>query len=92
MGKFRNIEQIGNQLAHHLTGIVVVVVGEGQLLVMVKELLAHIPLHVGAHHVALVADVVFAQRLNHIHGEHPGSDERKGAQYGLAAASEKSPG
>ena len=36
---------------------------------MVEKPGPHIPLHVGAHHMALVADVVFAEALEHIHDE-----------------------
>ena len=67
--ELRDVEEIGDQLAHHLSGIIFAVVGEGQLLIMIKQLLAHVPLHIGAHHVSLETDIIFAQTLNHIHKE-----------------------
>ena len=33
---------------------------------MVKKLLTHITLHICAHHMALVADIVFAKALNYV--------------------------
>ena len=52
MGKLRNIKKVGYQLAHHLSGIVLIIVGKGQFFIMVKQLLSHIPLHLCSHHMA----------------------------------------
>ena len=92
VGEFCNIKQIGNQLAHHLAGVVAVVVGKRQPLIVVKELLAHIPLHLGAHHVSLIADVIFAQALDHIHGEEPQADGEKSSQDDRAVLGKQSSG
>ena len=68
-GEFGDIEQIGNQLAHHLTGVVLIVVEKESFFVVVEQLLTHVPFHVGAHHVALVADIVLAQALHDVHDQ-----------------------
>ena len=80
VGKFRDVEQVGHQLAHHLSGIVPAVIGERELLIVVKELLAHVALHVRAHHVSLIAHVIFAKALDEIHCQKPQCNERKGAE------------
>ena len=36
---------------------------------MIEQLLAHIPLHIGTHHMSLVADVIFAETLYDVHDE-----------------------
>ena len=40
-----------------------------QFFIMLKELLTHIPFHVGTHHMTLIADIIFAQALDHVHQE-----------------------
>jgi len=69
MGKFRNIKKITDQFAHHLTGIVLTVIGERKLLIMVKKLLAHIPFHVRSHHMSLITYIIFAETLDQVHQE-----------------------
>ena len=69
--KLCDIEQVRDKFAHHLAGIVLTIVRKGQLLVMVKELLAHITFHVGTHHMALITYVVFAEALDDIHARRP---------------------
>ena len=72
--KLCDIEQVRDKFAHHLAGIVLTIVRKGQLLVMVKELLAHITFHVGTHHMALITYVVFAEALDDIHGQETDRD------------------
>ena len=43
MGKLGNVEKVGHKLAHHLAGIILIVVGKRKLFIVVKKLLAHIP-------------------------------------------------
>ena len=69
MGEFRNVKQVGDQLAHHLTGIILIVIRKRKLFIMIEQLLAHIPFHVGSHHVALIADVIFTQALGGVHDQ-----------------------
>ena len=57
---------------------------------MVKELLAHIPFHMGAHHVSLIAYIIFAQALDEIHRQKRQGDERKRAEDHGAVFCEKS--
>ena len=47
---------------------------------MVKKLLPHISFHISAHHMSLIADIIFAQALDHIHKEQPYSNPRKHLQ------------
>ena len=77
MGAFRDIEQVGNKLAHHLAGIVLIIIGKGKLFIMIEQLLAHVPFHVCAHHMALIADVIFAQALNDIHEKKTDSQRKE---------------
>ena len=65
-----DIKQIRHQLTHHLTGIILIIIGEGQLLIMIKKLLTHIPFHIGSHHMSLIADIIFAKPLNDVHEQH----------------------
>ncbi len=84
-----DVKQVGHELAHHLAGIVPAVIGERQLFIVVKQLLAHIPLHVGAHHVSLVAHIIFAQALDDVHDQKSCREERQSAQDGSAVLCEK---
>ena len=77
MCKFGDIEKVTDQLAHHLTGIILTIIGERQFLIMVKKFLAHIPFHVCTHHMSLIRDVVFAETLNDIHEKKTSGDERE---------------
>ena len=92
VGHFGDVEEVGDQLAHHLAGVVGVVVGEGEGLVVVKETLSHVPLHVGPHHVALIADVVFAQGLNDVGGQQGKADGDQTGQDGLRGAGKETVG
>lgn len=83
VGEFRDVKEVRDQLAHHLAGVVLIIVREGQLLIVVEEAGAHVPFHVGAHHVSLVADIIFAQTLEHIHDEKPEADKRQGMEDGF---------
>ena len=72
-----NIKQIGHQLAHHLSGIVLVIISKGKLLILIKKLLPHIALHIGTHHMTLITDVIFAKHLYNVHGKHRQPDRHK---------------
>ena len=89
MGKLRNIEQVTDQFAHHLAGIILAVIGKRQFFIMLKELLTHIPFHVGTHHMALIADIIFAQALDHVHQEQSDADPWEGMQDHAFILSEK---
>ena len=69
VGELRNIEQVTDQFAHHLSGIILAIIRKRQFFIMLKELLTHIPFHVGTHHMTLIADIIFAQALDHVHQE-----------------------
>ena len=87
--EFRDIEQVGHQLAHHLPGVVLTVIGEGQFFIMIKKLLAHVPLHVRTHHVPLIAHIIFAQALDDVHDQKSGGDERECAQDDITVLCKK---
>ena len=72
-----DIEQIRDKLAHHLTGIVLIIIGEGELFIVVKQLLTHVPFHVCSHHMSLIADIVFAQALHKVHDKQCDGDRRQ---------------
>ena len=80
MGKLRNIKKVGYQLAHHLSGIVLIIVGKGQFFIMVKQLLSHIPLHLCSHHMALIAHIIHTKTLNDIHDQKAQANGKKGLQ------------
>ena len=61
--KLGNVEQVTDQLTHHLTGVVLTVIGKGQLFIVFEEFLTHIPLHLSAHDMSLTADIIFTERL-----------------------------
>ncbi len=91
MCHLRDIEKIGNQLAHHLPGIVAVVVGEGQLLIVIEQLLPHIPLHLRPHHMSLASDIIPAQCLNNVcYKKHDGK-KRKGVHDLIPGSLEQRP-
>ena len=77
VGKFGDIKQIADQLAHHLAGIVVVVIGKGQAFILVKQILPHIPLHMGAHDMALGRHIIFAHRPHGIHNHQSRSQQKQ---------------
>ena len=78
VGKLGDVEQVAYQLAHHLPGIVLVIIGKGKLFIVVKQLLAHVPFHVGAHHMPLVAHIIFAKALHQVHDKQAGADGKQG--------------
>ena len=47
----------------------IVKIGEGQLLILIKEVTAHIRLHTHAHKVTVVANDVEANRLQYVHAK-----------------------
>lgn len=72
-----DVEQIGDELAHHLAGVVAVIVGEGEALVLVEQVLAHVALHARAHDVPPGGDVILAEKAHHIHREQSEADGAK---------------
>ena len=85
MGELCYVEKIRDQLAHHLSGIILGIVGKRKGLVVVDKLCPHIPFHIGTHHMSLVADVVFAEALENIHDEKADGNGKECGQDGLCA-------
>ena len=85
MGELCYVEKIRDQLAHHLSGIILGIIGKRKGLVVVEKLCPHIPFHMGAHHMSLVADVVFAEALENIHDEKADGNGKECGQDGLCA-------
>ena len=65
--KFTDIKQIADQPAHHLAGIVSIIIGKGQAFILIEQFLAHVPLHHGTHDMSLRGHIIFAQRPYRIH-------------------------
>ena len=91
MGELRHIEQVAGDAGHDLPHLGVAVIGEAHLLQMLKQGVAHVPLDVGAHHVAPGHhDVVghgvdqAQQHINAAHLEHIGHGQGGGAAAGQA--------
>ena len=89
MRKFRDVEQVRYKLAHHLPRVILTVIGKRKFFIMIEELLAHIPLHIGSHHVALITHVIFAQTLENIHDQQSGGDPWQSMQDCAAVACEQ---
>ena len=67
MRQLADVKQVRDKLAHHFSGIILVIVGKRQALVLIKKFLAHIAFHARSHHMALVGDIVPAQVADDIH-------------------------
>ena len=88
MGEFGDLKQVGDQLAHHLPGVVLIIVGKGELFIMIEQIPAHIPLDPGPHEMALVGHIVFAEGLDHIKEKKTRKQQGKGVQDGFLAPGE----
>ena len=64
MRKFCNIKQVRDKFAHHLSGVVLIIIRKRKFFIVVKKLLTHIPFHISTHHMPLIADIIFAQALD----------------------------
>ena len=71
MCKFADVEQVAHQPAHHLSGVVLIIIGKGQTFVLIKKLFAHVPFHPRAHDVPLCRHIVFTGRTHQIHHQQP---------------------
>ena len=69
-----DVEQVADELRHHFTGVVAVVIGEREPLVVIEEVLPHIALHARAHDMPPARDEVLTAVADDIHGQQPGSD------------------
>ena len=56
---------------------------------MFKELLTHIPFHIGAHHVSLITDIIFTQTLDGIHQKQSGGNPWERLQNRISILSEQ---
>ena len=88
VGELGNLKQVGNQLAHHLAGVVFIIIGKGQPFVVIEQILSHIALHIGTHHVPLVGDVIFADRLQEIEPQEGGKKQSQDPVDGFRTAGE----
>ena len=73
MSEFDNIEKVGDQPGHHFSGVVAVIVGERELLIVDKEFPAHIPLHSCPHDVAPAGDEILASVADQVQQQESGS-------------------
>lgn len=88
VGEFGDLKQVGDQLAHHLSGVVFIIVGKGEFFIMIEQIPAHIPLDPGPHEMALVGHIVFAEGLDQIKDQKACKEEGEGAQDGFLAPGE----
>ena len=61
MGQLTDIKKIGYQPAHHLAGIILIVVGIGHRHILVEQILPHVRLHTGSHNMAVGGHIELAQ-------------------------------
>ena len=66
MGSFGNIKQIRNKTAHHLSGVMLIIIGKRKIFIMVKQFTAHITFHLSSHDMSLTADIIFTECLKNI--------------------------
>ena len=64
VGKFRHVKEVAGNPGHNLPDFGVVIIGEGELLQMVKEVPAHIRFNPGAHHMANRRHIVVGRAVN----------------------------
>ena len=76
MGKLRDVKQIGDKPAHHLSGVIFVIVGKREIFIVFKQLSSHVPFHPGAHDMSLAADIILAQGLQDVEDQEDGSDDK----------------
>ena len=77
MRKFCNIKQVRDKFAHHLSGVVLIIIRKRKFFIVVKKLLTHIPFHISAHHMPLIADIIFAQALDQVHDQKTGRNGKQ---------------
>ena len=63
MRKLRYIKQIGYELAHHLSGIILIIIRKRKLFILVEKLLPHVALHPRSHHVPRICHIIPARSL-----------------------------
>ena len=78
--ELRYVEQIGGDLRHHDTGVVAVVVAEGEALVLLEQIAAHVGLHARAHDVTPISDEPLAARARGVQRDEEQRDEPEAAQ------------
>ena len=83
MGQLRDVEQVGDQLAHHLAGVVAIVIGEAQALVLLEQVHTHVGLHARAHDVTPAGDEVLAGRAHAVQHDEQERDPPKRADDSL---------
>ena len=77
MRKFCNIKQVRDKFAHHLSGVVLIIIRKRKFFIVVKKLLTHIPFHISTHHMPLIADIIFAQALDQVHDQKTGCNGKQ---------------
>ena len=74
MREFGDVEEVAHELRHHLSGVVAVVIGEREPLIVVEEILPHIALHARPHDVSPARDEILAAVPDDVHREQPRAD------------------
>ena len=74
MSQLCDVEEVGNDSGHQTAGVVFIIIGEGQLLEFLKQILTHIPFHLRAQNMPLRGDIIAAGRFDQIHDHHAGDN------------------
>ena len=85
VGGLADVKEVVDHAAHHIAGGMRVEVGKPHALVLVKEVLAHLGLHAGAHDVALRAHEVATAAAHEVHGYEAGRQRRQRGEDGRRA-------
>ena len=81
MSEFGDVEEIAHQFGHHFSGIVAVVVGEAEPLVVIEEILPHVALHARAHHMPPSGDEILTAVADDVHQQQTAADQPESSQY-----------
>ena len=86
MSQLADIKEIRDKLAHHLAGVVSVVIREGETLILIKKILTHIAFHARAHDVSLTGNVIPPSEANKIHQQQAEGQRGQNTQNLIRAA------
>ena len=68
--KLRDIKQVVGNPGHELSHLLIVIEGEGELLVMLEDVISHAIFHPRAHQMAPVGNIEITSQLHHKQAYH----------------------
>ena len=92
MRQFGDVEEVAHQLGHHLPGVVAVIIGETEPLIVVEEILPHVAFHARPHHVPPGGDEILAAVTDDIQKQQADSDQPEAAEDRLRPFGEEAGG